>query len=53
MNERQKEELLELRRMAEKEMRASGSEGDDVYMREYLENLDELLRLASLPTTAS
>ena len=32
--------------MAEKEMHASGSQ-DDVYMREYIENLDELLRLAT------
>ena len=62
LNERQKEELLELRRMAEKEMHASTSGSsmsaaeaaqDDVYLKEYIDNLDELLRLASTATTST
>ena len=38
--------------MAEKEMNASGS-NDDVYMRDYIENLDELLRVATISSAAS
>lgn len=37
---------MELRRVAEKEMQASAD--GDVYMRDYIENIDELLK-----TTAS
>lgn len=51
MTDRQREELVELRRVAEKEMQALGR-SDDVYMREYIENLDEILRTGST-TTAS
>ena len=47
MTDRQREELLELRRVAEKEMEAS-SKADDAYMREYIENLDEILRTGSM-----
>jgi len=35
MTDRQREELLELRRVAEKEMQALGS-SDDVYIKEYI-----------------
>ena len=52
ISEKQREELIELRRMAEKEMNASGS-NDDVYMRDYIENLDELLRVATISSAAS
>ena len=52
MTERQREELIELRRMAEKEMEASG-QSDDVYMNEYIENLDELLRMATVSSTST
>ena len=52
MTERQREELIELRRMAEKEMEASG-QSDDVYMNEYIENLDELLRMATVSSSST
>lgn len=47
LTDRQKEELLELRRVAEQEMKAQGS-ADDIYLREYIQNLDELLRVGSV-----
>ena len=40
ISDRQREELMELRRIAEKEMQSA----DDVYMRDYIDNLDELLK---------
>ena len=52
MTERQREELIELRRMAEKEMEASG-QPDNVYMNEYIENLDELLRMATVSSSST
>ena len=42
ITERQREELQELRRFAEKEMPGL----DDVYLRDYIENIDELLKTA-------
>ena len=40
---------MELRRIAEKEMQSS----NDVYMRDYIENLDELLRAGGGMTASS
>jgi len=45
MSERQREELLEMRRLAEHEMQVGGG-SEDGYYKEYLVNIDELLRLS-------
>ena len=43
LSERQREELLELKRVAEKEMQAL-ADPEDIYLREYIQNIDDLLR---------
>ena len=41
-----------MRRFAEKEMEQAG-QTDDVYMREYVQNIDELLRVTHSASTTS